>query len=170
MDTSDIILRAEGFAMLEMYLDAWETIETLPAEPRLRLHHAVITVRLWVCAGLFNWETGKELCRFAQGMPFLKLQEAMGKFYLAHAESLCVAGDIEAAKGYVKEMARVWPPGCEVALQSKLLGPDMANALRPFIFAPNGRHIYSPISQNTPVVSFSFSPGADDHAAFHPQK
>jgi hypothetical protein len=67
-EITDAITRAEGFAMLGMYSDVWEEIESLPPGTNARLHPSAIAVRLKVCAGLKN---GRQVSRYvnAQKIP-----------------------------------------------------------------------------------------------------
>ena len=44
-----------------------------------------------------------------------------GRYHLAHAETLCGAGDVAAAKDAVRALALIWPEGRETALNSPAL-------------------------------------------------
>jgi hypothetical protein len=116
-----VIKEANGYASLGMHLDAWETIETLPADSRMDLR--VIAVRIMVCTGLQKWAMGLELCRAVTGEGDLTMRRIIGTFYLRYAENLSVSGNLEMARAYVQKSAIVWPEGREMALNSKALAP-----------------------------------------------
>jgi hypothetical protein len=104
-----------------MFSDAWEVLESLPHDDVARLLPEVIAARLRACTGLSKWNMGRELCRFAGVDLKPGLREAIGRFYLAYAEYLAVGGDMDTAKSYLQEMARVWPEGRVLVLETKAL-------------------------------------------------
>lgn len=124
MDPDEVeraVEQARGYADLGMCVEAWDALESLPAEDRAL--PAALAVRLLVCVGLQRWEMGAEIVkRFGPYDP-LPQREAAGRFYLAHAEALCAGGNIEAAKQELRMLSGWWPEGREMALSSKALAP-----------------------------------------------
>ena len=94
-------------------------IESLP--PFYRTHLSALATRIMVCTGLGKWEMGTELVGLIESGGPVELRRLAGQFHLAHAEALCAAGSIEAAKQSVRSLSEVWPEGRARALDSKAL-------------------------------------------------
>ena len=123
MDDAQIqrtLTEARGYADLGFHQDAWDLVESLPFDSS-RLLPQAIAVRLLVCAGLKKWVMGAELVRLIAQFHPLSEREAAGRFHLAHAESLCAAGDVLAARESVKALSTIWPEGRELVTGAKTL-------------------------------------------------
>ena len=110
---------AEGFALLGMDVDAWDTLEALPA--RCRTWPAVLRVRLQICTALDRWEMGAEIAKFITLVDPEPVREEAGRFHLAHAQMFCALGNAKAARSAVAELAAVWPEGRTLVVESDAL-------------------------------------------------
>jgi len=118
-DPSRQIEAAEGFALLGMHSDAWDTLESLPA--LCRTLPAVLSVRLLICTGLERWELGVEIARKVLPTHSLPLRAAAGRFHLEHAHVLSRSGNHATARASIAELAKVWPEGRRFVIESDTL-------------------------------------------------
>lgn len=100
---------AEAYIFLGMHLEAWETLENLPAGERLCLE--VLKLRLKICTALEKWEMGETIAGVIEPIHPAEVRESAGQFYLAQATVLCSIGLIDQAKQAVVALSKVWPEG-----------------------------------------------------------
>jgi len=110
---------AEGFVLLGTIVEAWDTLEELPAS--FRTLPEVLKVRLMICTRLDHWEMGKVIAEVINSGHEYEVREAAGRFHLDHAIALSAAGDVPGARAAVGALAIVWPEGRVLARVSKAL-------------------------------------------------
>ncbi|MES2466371.1 MAG: hypothetical protein V4675_03630 [Verrucomicrobiota bacterium] len=110
---------AEGFVLLGMLVDAWDTLEELPAS--CRALPEALKVRLMICTRLDHWEMGKEIAGVIKPEHDYEVREAAGRFHLDHAIALCAAGNVPGARVALAALSLVWPEGEALALVSDAL-------------------------------------------------
>jgi uncharacterized protein HemY len=96
------IERAEGFLVLSMAEDAWETLEDLPTEAKN--HPRVLELRLECLAVLREWQKAVIL---GEGLVVALPNSAPIRFWLACG--LAQTGRLEDAHAHAKEAAKLNP-------------------------------------------------------------
>lgn len=97
---------AEGFADLEMWEDAWDALEELPAAERAL--PAALRVRLRCCPALGAWEIGRHVAGVLRDGAEPDRQAA-ARFFHAVALKWLAEGDQYAAGEAIKEAVKTWP-------------------------------------------------------------
>ncbi|MES2469440.1 MAG: hypothetical protein V4675_19200 [Verrucomicrobiota bacterium] len=108
---------AEGFVLLGMLVDAWDTLEELPAS--CRALPEALKVRLMICTRLDHWEMGKEIAGVINPEHDYEVREAAGRFHLDHAIALCAAGNVPEARAALTRLAVAWPEGRALVMDSE---------------------------------------------------
>lgn len=94
--------KAEGFLVLGMAVDAWESLEDLPTESKN--HPRVLELRLECLGVLKEWQKTVIL---GEGLVAVLPNSALVRFWLACG--LAQTGRIEEAREHAKEAARLNP-------------------------------------------------------------
>ncbi len=102
-----------------MVVDAWDTLEELPAS--CRAPPKALKVRFMICTTLDHWEMGKVIAEYINPRHDYEVREAAGRFHLDHAAALCAAGEVLEARAALLAMTIVWPEGRALALDSDAL-------------------------------------------------
>ncbi|MCH7225033.1 hypothetical protein [Haloferula sp. A504] len=97
---------AEGLADLGLWQDAWDALESLPAEDRAE--PAALRVRMRCCPGVGAWEIGEHLARVLRDGGE-EDREVAARFYHQLAVFHARVGNREAAEGAIKSAVDAWP-------------------------------------------------------------
>ncbi|MBB5350221.1 lipopolysaccharide biosynthesis regulator YciM [Haloferula luteola] len=109
---SEIAIRAmteeaEGYAMLGMWHDAWEAIQSLPVEQRSSPE--ALRIRLRCSQGSQAWKMGVSVAE-ALEKGSERDREAVARFYSARAHSEVAADRMASARKSIKMACEAWPP------------------------------------------------------------
>ncbi|MCW1917044.1 hypothetical protein OJ996_25870 [Luteolibacter sp. GHJ8] len=97
---------AEGFAELGLWQDAWDTIDKLPADERMK--PAALRLRLVICPYLEAWGPGAAVAKLLCGGDETDRKTAgcyyrdLAKLYIAH-------GEIDSARVALRDCVEAWP-------------------------------------------------------------
>lgn len=110
-----------GYATLGLYEEAMEAVDEVPDTGNKT--DLIWGTRVALLTLMRNWEEGARAATRIRKDDCLAVRYCAGLFHLQHAERLCAAGNLNAAKDAVWKLVAIWPEGRMQALQSEALAP-----------------------------------------------
>lgn len=103
---------AEGFAELGLWQDAWDAIDELPPDERMK--PAALRLRLEICSYLEAWEPGSAVAKLLSEGDETD-RKAAGCYYRELAKLYIAHGEIDSARVALRDRVSAWPGASRAA-------------------------------------------------------